>query len=929
MKCFCLALSLILSTFFLAGCDSNGSISGANAPGTSTAPPPAPPASPPDTLTDSLNQLGVETEQPPRVDENGNEIPESYAPMGRKVVVREVQNDDGTTRMAIGPLQELFVVGLQASGSNCPDCAISLIDDAAIAVDYANAPPTIYQRTEPAPWALEQKGDDDFPETLRDGAKADIDGDGLDELVVVYLDAASNELRLSIVDTNSANTNTIDELIPVDVNRFPISDIRLASGNFDDDIADELAVGISRRSLEPEPANSAAYVLIIDDQDHQFDTVNEFELVAIDNSRSISLVLETGSLDYDGPMELVVVQNETGRGSVSGREIPGIGGVGYANVGTQYYIFDDVTTAQGPVATGVIGAEINVSTDPDAPAEFEFYQALVSDIDIGDIDNDALDEIVFGGIVDYWANNNCYDVGHVLRLVDDLVHQLDTLDQSYFEVGKPNCPEFDGVELKFAYVNLLDIDGDQNLEVQLNQHIFTEFPTRVVNWPVAYKLPDTIIFRRDEPRAFYDRTNGLITTGDITGDGRDDVVAYKKDFAGESLDVFGLEEDEQGLLTMQRLEQISLISQPDGDQGTNPVIVPVDADTDGDVMVSLSTYDFALTQPLPVAVLAAPPCQNGIGQNIDSCTTTWGQSTTVGIEFGAGVELSVAGTFGTSFDQSVCVALGVGTCTTAWEASVKFTVERKLSLSAGQAYELTKTVAYTTGPLEDSIVFTTIPMDIYYYKLVSGDAESLGREYAMALPREPITFLVETEYYNANVEEGSLRINEDVFTHSAGEIDSYPTAADKITILADRRSQVAQVRLDNLVPGNTSLIDNLPLPALPGLDVGPVSVGEGGGSTEVGIDLVRNSSFSAAIAQSFSLDVEVTTAKVIAGFKIGAGTSANLSVSKGQSTIYKGSVGNIEAANFAANQYQFGLFSYLQADPDSGQEYQVINYWVE
>ena len=42
-----------------------------------------------------------------------------------------------------------------------------------------------------------------------------------------------------------------------------------------------------------------------------------------------------------------------------------------------------------------------------------------------------------------------------------------------------------------------------------------------------------------------------------------------------------------------------------------------------------------------------------------------------------------------------------------------------------------------------------------------------------------------------------------------------------------------------------------------------------------------------------------------------------------------GAIGSIDAAHFANEKYRFGMFTYLQGDSDSGQEFEVINYWVE
>ena len=36
-----------------------------------------------------------------------------------------------------------------------------------------------------------------------------------------------------------------------------------------------------------------------------------------------------------------------------------------------------------------------------------------------------------------------------------------------------------------------------------------------------------------------------------------------------------------------------------------------------------------------------------------------------------------------------------------------------------------------------------------------------------------------------------------------------------------------------------------------------------------------------------------------------------------------------DAAIFESNQYSFGLFTYVQRDIATGQEFEVVNYWVE
>ncbi|MEJ2289880.1 MAG: hypothetical protein P8Y02_14815 [Deinococcales bacterium] len=59
---------------------------------------------------------------------------------------------------------------------------------------------------------------------------------------------------------------------------------------------------------------------------------------------------------------------------------------------------------------------------------------------------------------------------------------------------------------------------------------------------------------------------------------------------------------------------------------------------------------------------------------------------------------------------------------------------------------------------------------------------------------------------------------------------------------------------------------------------------------------------------------------------VGYGSSAGLTVTSGSSTTDVGTVGSIDAADYSANDYDFGLFTYVQ--PIDGQEVEVVNYWT-
>ena len=79
----------------------------------------------------------------------------------------------------------------------------------------------------------------------------------------------------------------------------------------------------------------------------------------------------------------------------------------------------------------------------------------------------------------------------------------------------------------------------------------------------------------------------------------------------------------------------------------------------------------------------------------------------------------------------------------------------------------------------------------------------------------------------------------------------------------------------------------------------------------------------------FKYEAQVSGGGVMSGFEVGTSIGATLAYSKGSKTVYGGTVGNIDAANFGANLYSFGLFAYAHADGVTGQKFDVVNYWVE
>jgi hypothetical protein len=106
--------------------------------------------------------------------------------------------------------------------------------------------------------------------------------------------------------------------------------------------------------------------------------------------------------------------------------------------------------------------------------------------------------------------------------------------------------------------------------------------------------------------------------------------------------------------------------------------------------------------------------------------------------------------------------------------------------------------------LKDGVVFTTIPYDRYTYMILSHpDPDLVGGTVIVSLPREPFILKVDCYFYNANIVESSITIDEQVFDHVPGVLDSYPGVGRKNELLG----------------------------RFGGLYNGPISVGQGGGSS--------------------------------------------------------------------------------------------------
>ena len=167
---------------------------------------------------------------------------------------------------------------------------------------------------------------------------------------------------------------------------------------------------------------------------------------------------------------------------------------------------------------------------------------------------------------------------------------------------------------------------------------------------------------------------------------------------------------------------------------------------------------------------------------------------------------------------------------------------------------------------------------------------------------------MERSFYNANVVHDGPKIDASVFTHSAGNPRSYPSVSDKDALVS---------KYSGFFPWEWAY------------DIGPESVGQGGGDTTQEINIAFEKGAGVAVGVEAEFETKATLGKVVVGFTVGVSNETSLQITHGEESTYTGTVANLSSAGFADEAYDWGLFTYAMDDHASGQEFEVINYWVE
>ena len=824
-----------------------------------------------DPIAASLDALGVDTSPSPRLAPDGSTLGEDDAPLGPSASLGEPEAF--TDESAAHPHMELVLANPDIAGSTPVGTTFEVrkLEEVAVtptgAIEFGSET-LVADLSDGNDWALPDGTEANQFQTRRAVAAGDLDGDGFDEIAAIFVDASDDVLKLRAFEDAGAGLTARTSSLAAGADVLGVALIAYdPDGDGRDDLfaviayADRGELVALTGSVATSYAIDAAATLTLDPQ--------------LAGSR-LYVRMSAGQLDYDQGLELGVVVNEV-TGSSSGT-------TGLAT----YYLFDDAAAGRALLRTGSVQASVS-----------GIVAAEAADVKLADVDGDGLDEVLFAGATNLAWSCSDNDFRALLIALDDKPSGYTQLGAAVESLFYRNCSSAGGDWKRFfVFLTTPDLDGDGVHEIVANQFVFDNFANAAPFTRLAgVELPSELFLDNNFDRGQYLSVAAMeMVAADVTGDGRQNVVIYHQN--RRTMPVWGISAVSTIGANANGWAQLSEIEMPgvSNGQGTaRPIVVPANVDEDGPVLkYGAGSYELVFTEPLVIAAMAAPPCQEGIEQNLGACVTRFGQGTSSTVD--ASLTVSVKASVTTGFETEVdipFVPVGVG-------VELKRTVTATASAWAGAAYTVEKTVTYTSGSLEDAVVFTSIPYDVYRYDIVSHpDPEFVGKKVVIRIPREPVTMIAERGFFNEALPSSATPIGGNVFDHTPGDVSSYPSTSRKNSLL----SQYG------------------------GLEFGPSGVGQGTGDTELEIAVSTEISAGGSLGIEYEKSVEVTGGGAIAGFSVGYGAEAALSITSGSQTTYTGVVGRISAADFAANAYQWGIFTYVQ--DLGGQEFEVINYWVQ
>lgn len=343
------------------------------------------------------------------------------------------------------------------------------------------------------------------------------------------------------------------------------------------------------------------------------------------------------------------------------------------------------------------------------------------------------------------------------------------------------------------------------------------------------------------------------------------------------------------------------------DDSHRPVIAL--GDMDGDNMKVRFTGEVKTVTPNPVVmlVMAAPPVKKGINQSYGSSCTSYAHQTSSGSSKSSSLGLSLGATI--SYKSS------------------GFLVEKETSLSLEYQFRKTKTTtrnesygygfqvceASPGGTSKGSVVYYSQTYDLYKYEVLAHTDENWDSKTDQYISIDDpnygtYRYFQTVEYFNQNNGDAP-DIDSDTLGQTPGDPGTYDDRGEM-------EQKVGQSGWRNPKKGDAEM---------------PVPQGENNSST-LTISVGQQTSDGSSHSFGAKLTHKMTIAKSVGmAASVGISKSWAYTVTNGEQTSYVGKVGGIGGGDYSTYKYNYGLFVYDRRAGSNADDpvYQVMDYWVD
>ncbi|MGC9779585.1 MAG: VCBS repeat-containing protein [Candidatus Heimdallarchaeota archaeon] len=700
-----------------------------------------------------------------------------------------------------------------------------------------------------------------------DIATGDVDGDGLDEVIV-----ATDDDYLEIYDDANHNYNKRSILFedlpePVydnhgyDPSAWKIDFLKtIAVGDVDGDGIDEIAIARSflggriwwSLPFIPPDLSDASITIYF----WVFDVV-EWDFIG----SGIEVI--TGKFSYDSPLSM---EPEVALGDVDGDGLDEIiigycfGGYLTAKV-SDIHIFDDFNHGFARIWDDILEFDCQYPKNE--------LSGILQEIDIvcGDFDGDKKDEIAFAA-----TPYDGYRCEADLLIIDD---SLMGIVGQYGEVAELKIGGSDIIWNEWQQrlpIACGDIDGDGKDEIGLTRSFMTDRQTR-----------ELFIFEFSQGnytlRSYFNSSDWgfidcIFTMGDVDCDGLAELA-----FSGRHGN-YVVDDANAGFT--------HIMNKSDGILG---LLACGDFDGDG-MRLKYTGENWRKTAPPGLLVaLAAPPVYTGIVQNYDWSWSAFGKAASTSTASTTEVGTTVSSTI--SFSQTLSYFVNI------FSYSITRTWGREFTLTNTKIKTAVQGISYSSGCWIDSVIYHSTDYQSYEYEITHHPFNTtyIGQFITLDIPYPPSILKTTMDYFDSHYNQ-TVRL--ETFNHTIGQPWTYPA-----------RYEISNISSECLNSGE------------------PISVGQGTGNNVVTIEIEEIYEYGITDTHFSDYSVGGTVGFLGYTYSKGLSNSKCYEISMSESCIYEGSVGDIRnEARFEELQYSFGIFIYYVTHSD-GFTYQVINYYVE